>query len=71
MTTWRSNMGQSCSFQDNLEVWVLKIFISKVEHSFVLECFQIQLFGEGIWGIKCIFQNNIGVWGLKMFNLEK
>ena len=51
--------GKNCLFQDNIGLWVLKMFVYKPRFCFGI--FQIQLLGKEIQGKNCIFQDNIGV----------
>ena len=67
LTTRGGDMGQKLHFQDNIGVWVLKIFASKND-LFCLGIFQIQLFWEEIWDKNCIFQDNMGLWVVNIFN---
>ena len=48
-TTWRGDMEQKLHFQDNIRLWVLRMFILKKQPPFVLQFFKSDYLEEEIW----------------------
>ena len=55
LTTWRGDVGQKFIAEDNIVLWVLKIFVKKMT-LFCVETFQIKLIGDEIWGKTAFFK---------------
>ena len=65
-------MGKNCIFEDNIRVWVLKMFLlGKKRNQLFLGIFQIRLHGEEIYWAKTAFLKITRVLILKTFVLKK